>query len=173
MVDKEFFDIMILRDYQEEIKGRVYVAWEAGCRSVMCQMPTGTGKTVVLSQIISDAFSCPMENHRELWQEAGATKVLVVAHRKEILEQIRETLRKYGLGDRLDDGSIIVESIQKLSKELMSEVETLALRANAQDRPDGKSSATVVKDSTSKLMNTVVLPSLVIIDEAHHCTAKT
>ena len=124
----------------------------------MCQMPTGTGKTVVLAQIIkeqtlsvSQADISPVKRGRT----NSLSRVLVVAHRKEILEQIRETLAKYGLGDRLEDGSIVVESIQKLSKELMTNGKTLALRANAQDiKPDGKPSGTVVNGSTGELLST-------------------
>lgn len=141
---------MILRDYQEEIKERVYAAWNAGCRGVMCQMPTGTGKTVVTAQIVFDSLACPMEKHWERGQKT--TKVLVVAHRKEILEQTKETLEKYGLGDRVVDGSIIVDSIQKLTSKKSISFLSLLTGEDAQRAGEGL---------------------LVVIDEAHHCTAKT
>ena len=150
-VEYSFVGFMILRDYQEEIKERVYAAWEAGCRSVMCQMPTGTGKTVVLSQIVHDNLR---SEKREVKSEkcAGAMRVLVVAHRKEILEQINETLRKYGLGDALADGSVVVESIQKLTNNNNISFLSLLTGEDAQRAGEGL---------------------LVLIDEAHHCTAKT
>lgn len=73
-----------------------------------------------------------------------------MAHRKEILEQINDTLNRYGLGERIKDGSIIVESIQKLSRnnDLSSSIEG----DNDQRAGEGL---------------------LVVIDEAHHCTART
>ena len=40
-----------LRDYQHEMLGRLESAWEKH-RSVMVQMPTGTGKTVLLAEVI-------------------------------------------------------------------------------------------------------------------------
>ena len=43
-----------LRDYQQQHKEDVYEAWDAGHRSVMLQMPTGTGKTRVFVSIIKD-----------------------------------------------------------------------------------------------------------------------
>ena len=66
---------MQLRDYQLEIKATVETLFSNGCRSVMCQMPTGTGKTVVLSSIIKEF----------LGSDRVGCQVLVVAHRREIL----------------------------------------------------------------------------------------
>ena len=39
-----------LRDYQQEMKLRLFEEWEFH-RSVMVQMPTGTGKTHLLAQL--------------------------------------------------------------------------------------------------------------------------
>ena len=122
---------MQLREYQQEIKTALESTFK-GYRSIMCQMPTGTGKTVVLSSIIKD-YLCKNENNF----------VLVVAHRKEILEQIYETLQDNQLGDYLSNGRIIVESIQKLTIELK-------------------------KDTTTPFN-----PTLIVIDEAHHAQANT
>lgn len=133
---------MILRDYQEEIKGRVYAAWDAGCRSVMCQMPTGTGKTVVMSQIIAKNLRSE-ELKVKSEKSACAMRVLVVAHRVEILWQICDTLQRYGLGEYIDK-QIRIESIQKLARK--ADLKSLGLMA---------------------------APSLIVIDEAHHCTAKS
>ena len=69
----------LLRDYQEEMIARVREAWEHH-RSVMVQMPTGTGKTHVLAAIVNRVVS----------DRAG--KVLVVAHRIELISQISDTL---------------------------------------------------------------------------------
>ena len=42
-----------LRDYQEDIRRRVLDAWEHG-NSVLVQMPTGTGKTIVLASLVNE-----------------------------------------------------------------------------------------------------------------------
>ena len=75
----------VLRDYQKEMLDRLYQAWEA-CRSVMVQMPTGTGKTHLMAEVI-----------RKFVTTEGGKRVLVVAHRRELIEQIRETLRRFGI----------------------------------------------------------------------------
>ena len=117
----------MLREYQEEIRNHVVDAFEK-YRSVMVQMPTGTGKTVVLALIV------------EMFLRGNSTQtVLIVAHRKELVEQIRETLKQQCFPSLISN-SIRVHSIQWLSRRI--------------DCVD-------------------FVPSLVIIDEAHHALAKT
>ena len=48
MADKT---LIRLRDYQQEIVARVHQEWSQH-RSVMVQMPTGTGKTYVLAEVV-------------------------------------------------------------------------------------------------------------------------
>ncbi|MBQ7427806.1 MAG: DEAD/DEAH box helicase family protein, partial [Prevotella sp.] len=82
---------------------RLEEAWTR-VRSVMVQMPTGTGKTVLLAETI----------RKEMRNEKGERRnVLVVAHRRELIEQIKETLTQF-IGDSVQ--FITVESIQKLTK---------------------------------------------------------
>ena len=92
----------MLRDYQQEMLDRLEKAWKRH-RSVMVQMPTGTGKTHLMAAVIRDCL------HRQ-----PDTQVLVVAHRRELLEQIRQTLSAFGLSDDRTK----VESIQRLSRHL-------------------------------------------------------
>ena len=91
---------MVLRDYQQEMLSRLLAAWKRH-RSVMVQMPTGTGKTVLLAKAIG------------LCAVGEKESVLIVAHRRELLDQIRATIKALGISD----GSVRVESIQKLSKD--------------------------------------------------------
>ena len=42
-----------LRDYQQEMKLRLFEEWELH-RSVMVQMPTGTGKTHLLAAVVKE-----------------------------------------------------------------------------------------------------------------------
>ena len=72
-----------LFDYQEDMKERIEKALRLH-RSVMAQMPTGTGKTYLLTAVIDSFVSNnPME------------KVWIVAHRIELVSQINETVRKF------------------------------------------------------------------------------
>ena len=88
-----------LRDYQQEVKNRLFKEWEFH-RSVMVQMPTGTGKTHLLAAVV-----------REFLRRFG-TRVWIVAHRRELVEQIEETVVRYGMGK--EDGMVRVLSIQWL-----------------------------------------------------------
>ena len=90
-----------LRDYQQEMKLRLFEEWELH-RSVMVQMPTGTGKTHLLAAIV-----------RELLCGSGSW-VWIVAHRRELVEQIEDTVSRYGMGK--EDGRVKVMSIQWLSR---------------------------------------------------------
>ena len=74
----------MLRDYQIEICERVREAF-ARHRSVMVQMPTGTGKTVVLAEIVREYLNGNLN---------GGRNVLIVAHRRELVEQIQQALLK-------------------------------------------------------------------------------
>ena len=124
---------MLLRDYQTDICSRVSDAFDKH-RSVMVQMPTGTGKTMVLAELV-----------KRLMMKDEGIKILVVAHRRELIEQIKATVKRMGLNTNnhpsiINNQNIIVESIQTISR-----------RIDALD----------------------FIPSLVVIDEAHHALAKT
>lgn len=69
----------------------------------MAQMPTGTGKTHLLAAI--------MDDHLE---EKHGQRVWIVAHRRELVEQIVETVARYGISK--EDGRVKVMSIQWLSR---------------------------------------------------------
>ena len=42
-----------LYDYQKEMMGKIDTAFKS-CQSVMVQMPTGTGKTVLLTEVVKN-----------------------------------------------------------------------------------------------------------------------
>ena len=121
-----------LFDYQEDMKERIEKALRLH-RSVMAQMPTGTGKTYLLTAVIDSFVSNnPME------------KVWIVAHRRELVSQIDETVRKFHSYSTSNTSSLLSSvkavSIQWLSKHY-DEIEEE--------------------------------PGMIVIDEAHHALAKT
>ena len=69
----------------------------------MVQMPTGTGKTHLLASVIYDHLK---EEQRQC--------VWIVAHRRELVEQIVETVARYGISK--EDEWVKVRSIQWLSR---------------------------------------------------------
>ena len=90
-----------LRDFQQEMKLRLFEEWEFH-RNVMVQMPTGTGKTHLLAAIVREFL------------HGSDTRVWIVAHRRELVEQIEETVARYGM--RKEDGIVKVMSVQWLSR---------------------------------------------------------
>ena len=71
-----------LFDYQEDMKERIEKALRLH-RSVMAQMPTGTGKTVLLASVVESFL-----------REHSDCNVWIVAHRRELVSQIRETIQR-------------------------------------------------------------------------------
>ena len=88
---------ILLFDYQTEMVRRVQEAFRTH-RSVMVQMPTGTGKTYLLAAIV------------ELFTQG---KVWIVAHRRELVAQIIDTLKRFSLSPT--STNIKVMSIQWLT----------------------------------------------------------
>ena len=124
---------MELRDYQKEMKSRLYGRWRDGVRSILVQMPTGTGKTALMAEVIREQA------------EAG---VLVVTHRVELVEQIAETLRRFGVQHGVIAGGKKRVSADRVQ---VASIQTLNRRAGLLE----------------------FVPGTVVVDEAHHAPAKT
>ncbi len=148
-------DDMGLFDYQQVMKGSLYESW-AKVRSVMCQMPTGTGKTHLLVSVVRDFVR---SEGRPVW---------IVAHRIELIEQISATLSHYGVPHgRIVSGSpgngelVQVASIQTLNALVESGKLSLIENGKLKIESDAIRSLGLQK------------PGLLVIDEAHHSPAKS
>ena len=75
-------NVIKLFDYQEDMKERIEKALRLH-RSVMAQMPTGTGKTILLASVVESFL-----------REHSNCHVWIVAHRRELVSQIRETIQR-------------------------------------------------------------------------------
>lgn len=73
---------MKLRDYQEEMVDLTSISAKKHKRTILCA-PTGSGKTVILSSMVSRAL-------------ARGRTIFILCHRIEILHQIFGTLLKFG-----------------------------------------------------------------------------
>ena len=120
-----------LFDYQEDMKARIE---KALClhRSVMAQMPTGTGKTYLLTAVI-DSFV----------RANPKAKVWIVAHRRELVSQIDETVRKF-------------HSYSSATSSLLSSVKPMSIQWLMRHYDE-------IEEE----------PGMIVIDEAHHALAKT
>jgi len=72
---------MKLRDYQEESRVAIQKEWDEGVKKTLLVLPTGTGKTIVFSKVIEDRVK-------------QGERVLVLAHRGELLDQAAEKLEQ-------------------------------------------------------------------------------
>ena len=121
-----------LYDYQEDMKGRIEGELRLH-RSVMAQMPTGTGKTYLLTAVIDSFVSNnPME------------KVWIVAHRRELVSQIDETVRKFH------------SYFASNTSSLLSSVKAMSIQWLMRHYDE-------IEEE----------PGIIVIDEAHHALAKT
>ena len=120
-----------LFDYQEDMKSRIE---KALClhRSVMAQMPTGTGKTYLLTAVIGSFV-----------RANSKAKVWIVAHRRELVSQIDETVRKF-------------HSYSSATSSLLSSVKAMSIQWLMRHYDE-------IEEE----------PGMIVIDEAHHALAKT
>lgn len=101
---------LTLHSDQQNAAEEIATHWLNGTRRVLLVMPTGTGKTYVAAEMA----------RRELL--AGG-KVLIVGHRREILNQIDGRLIQHGMlpaslraGQQVPQGNVIVASLHMLRK---------------------------------------------------------
>ena len=109
-----------LFDYQEDMKERIEKALRLH-RSVMVQMPTGTGKTVLLASVVESFL-----------REHSNCNVWIVAHRRELVSQIKDTLNKFLLNFNF---SKITPSLFTLKEGSTSHPDPLTLRGEGGNRP--------------------------------------
>ena len=185
-----------LFDYQEDMKARIE---KALClhRSVMAQMPTGTGKTVLLASVVESFL-----------REHSNCHVWIVAHRRELVSQIRETIERVfskthpssltlkggstafpkplspqGTGDvtalrcseplRSKVGGASKPSPDCLSASALKEASKVSpecLSASASNVPIKAVSIQWLSKHYDEIEEE---PGMIVIDEAHHALAKT
>lgn len=104
-----------LRDYQREAVAAAEDAFARGVKRPAEVLPTGSGKTVVFSRIAADALGNGM-----------ASRVLVLAHRDELIRQAQEKIRsvaphlRVGVVKATENGvgaPVVVGSVQTLRHE--------------------------------------------------------
>ena len=83
-------DITGLRPYQKQMKNEVYSLWDK-MDNLMIQMPTGTGKTIVFTSVVRDI-------QRWCKVHSPESKILIVAHRKELITQASGKLKDIAHG---------------------------------------------------------------------------
>lgn len=90
--------VIELRPYQQDLIDKINTAWREGHKNVLAVLPTGGGKTVIMSYVVQ--------------QESGS--VMICAHRYYIVAQISCTLARWGIYHNIIAPSDTVREIQKL-----------------------------------------------------------
>ena len=131
---------MDLRPYQKEAEAAILEQWASGVRRTLLVLPTGCGKTIVFCKLTEDVV-------------AKGDRVLIMAHRGELLDQAADKLQKAtGLNCAIEKAEesclgswyrVTVGSVQTLMREKRLE----------QFAPD--------------YFDTI------IVDEAHHCLSES
>lgn len=130
---------MQLRPYQEEARKKVQEQWEGGVNKTLLVLPTGCGKTIVFSKIIEDRVKL-------------GERVLILAHRSELLEQASDKLKKStGLNTALEKADS--SSLGSWFRVTVGSVQTLQREKR-------------LKQFSNDYFDTIV------IDEAHHCISN-
>ena len=124
---------MTLRPYQNQLANDIRAAFGSGANRPLAVSPTGSGKTVLFSYITSQVLK-------------RGSRVIIVAHRREILDQISATLKRVGV----PHGFIQAGKSASTQPAMVASIQTLARR-----------------------LDTIPAPDLVIIDEAHHSVSKS
>lgn len=136
-------DDKTLRPYQQKAKKEIFEAWDE-VDSVMFQMPTGTGKTKLFTSIIRDINDYSLKRRE-------AVKILIIAHRTELIKQIDKSLDRYQVPHNIIAGG--KKKNYKFPVNIAS-IQTITHPNNMKD---------------AKTLNV----QFVIIDEAHHALATS
>jgi DNA repair protein RadD len=128
-----------LREYQVDVIDRVAAEIAAGRRRVLLVAPTGSGKTVVVSAIIAEAAG-------------DGRKILVIAHRREIVDQTVKKLYAAGIDAGIIQAGHPPRPGQAVQVASIQTLHARAIRGSAMEMPPA---------------------DILVIDEAHHARAST
>lgn len=106
-------NVQSLRPYQQAARDSIHAQWEQGRLRTLLVLPTGTGKTIVFASVAAD-------------QVRAGDRVLILAHRGELLEQAADKLqRSTGLVSAVEKAEstclnswfrVVVGSVQTLQR---------------------------------------------------------
>lgn len=131
---------MKLRDYQQDARESIQNEWKKGVKNTLLVLPTGCGKTIVFSKVIEDRVKL-------------GERVLVLAHRGELLDQAADKLEK-STGLKCATEKAEQTSIGSWYRVVVGSVQTM-MRAKRLEQFDRNFFDTI------------------IIDEAHHCISDS
>lgn len=130
---------MQLRPYQKEAREAIQKEWSDGRKKTLLVLPTGCGKTIVFSKVIEDRVRM-------------GERVLVLAHRGELLDQASDKLQK-STGLKTATEKAEKTSLGSFFRVVVGSVQTLQQEKRLSKFPPD-------------FFDTIV------VDEAHHCISN-
>ncbi len=128
-----------LREYQRECLQTIWDRYRAGTRRQLVCLPTGTGKTVIFAQF-PGFFR--MKN-----------RMLVLAHREELLEQAAQKIR--------DANSEIRVEVEQAKRKASADADVVVASVGTLGRKNSPRLRALDPDQFY----------LIVVDEAHHASA--
>ena len=141
---------MKLRPYQNDFKNKIYSAWSQGYRDVLGVAPTGSGKTVIFSEIAKEHVGI-------CW---------VIAHRQELVCQIAAALSRDGVYHQIIGPKEVIKTAVRIQ---MDELGRSFYKPNSKCIVAGVD--TVIR-RVKNLKSDMQKATLWIQDEAHHVLCK-
>ena len=134
-----------LRDYQQLAKEEIFRKWNL-VDNILYQMPTGTGKTRLFTSIIRDINIWGLRHNINY-------RILIIAHRSELIEQSSRSLDKY----RIKHG--VLAGTMKDKRDLTQAIQVASIQ-------------TITHPANQCLIDDLKF-DFIIIDEAHHAVANS
>lgn len=134
-----------LRDYQQLAKEKIFSKWNC-VDNILYQMPTGTGKTRLFTSIIRDINVWGLRHNINY-------RILIIAHRSELIEQSSRSLYKYHIKHGVLAGTM------KDKRDLTQPIQVASIQ-------------TIIHPSNRCLIEDLQF-DFIIIDEAHHAVANS
>ena len=129
-----------LRPYQEEARTKIKDEWDKGNKKTLLVLPTGCGKTIVFAMIAADMVK-------------KGKRVLILAHRAELLEQAADKIRK---------STGLICSVEKAEESCIGSWFMITVG----------SVQTLQKDKRLARFSNEHF-DVIIVDEAHHCISDS
>lgn len=129
-----------LRPYQEEARTKIKDEWDKGNKKTLLVLPTGCGKTIVFAMIAADMVK-------------KGKRVLILAHRAELLEQAADKIRK---------STGLICSVEKAEESCIGSWFMITIG----------SVQTLQKEKRLSRFNNEHF-DVIIVDEAHHCISDS
>lgn len=152
-------EVITLRPYQQGAVDAIFSDWQNGSVSTLVTLPTGCGKSVVFSAVMDEVMRCQPDR-----------RILVLAHREELIYQAEQHAKNVGWTAGIEMGSqrAATQSI------VISTVQTQTAWGKCRDCHGEGCDWCGHKGKQRRLQRFRWEQfSTLIIDEAHHATAES